>query len=315
MDIKISVIVPVYNTEKYLRQCIESILSQSFADFEFILVDDGSTDSSLAICREYEAKDRRIRVIHQENRGVCAARNAGMDASNGEFLTFVDADDYLTRDALEHMIKGIERGGDIALGNVVKIRRGVFRQQTDWEGGTVDITDSMPQMALWGYCFRREILDRSKVRFIEGLAYSEDRIFLYELALFCRSITFIPQDVYIYRSNEYSVTHNPNGIRHVIHQFRAANIVNQMAKMSEYSRFRNALIGERLRIQKYGFYSLISNKPSWEDYDFMRSKFMEYFGEEYPHPLLLYYRLIITRQLLFRKRKFIDMFRRKPVVA
>lgn len=315
MNTEISVIVPIYNAAKYLRQCIESVLSQSFTDFELILMDDGSTDSSLAICREYEAADARVRVIHQENRGVCAARNAGMDASKGKFITFVDADDYLAPDALQHMIKGIGQGGDIAIGNVIKIRRGQFRQFTDWEGKTVDITDSMPQMALWGYCFRRDILASSRVRFIEGLAYSEDRIFLYELAPFCRRITFIPQDLYIYRSNEESVTHNPDGIRHVQHQFRAANIVNQMAKKPEYSRFRDALIGERFRIQKYGVYSLISNKPSWKDYDFMRSKFMEYFGAEYPFPRLRYYSLLLSRQLLFRKNKLVDKFRRKPVVA
>ena len=92
---KISVIVPVYNTEKYLHRCIDSILDQTFTDFELLLIDDGSTDSSGTICDEYAAKDSRVRVFHKENGGVSSARNMGLDNAYGEWITFVDSDDYL----------------------------------------------------------------------------------------------------------------------------------------------------------------------------------------------------------------------------
>ena len=92
---KLSVIVPVYNTEKYLRECIDSILAQTFTDFELILVDDGSTDGSGAICDEYAKKDERIRVIHQENGGATAARRSGVQFAGGEYITFVDSDDWI----------------------------------------------------------------------------------------------------------------------------------------------------------------------------------------------------------------------------
>lgn len=92
---EISVIVPVYNMERYLRQCIESVLSQTFADLELILVDDGSTDSSLAICREYEARDSRVRVIAKANGGVSDSRNAALRVARGEFVGFVDSDDWI----------------------------------------------------------------------------------------------------------------------------------------------------------------------------------------------------------------------------
>lgn len=93
---KISVIVPVYNVEKYLSRCIDSIISQTFSDFELILVDDGSTDSSGKICDEYGKKDGRVKVIHKKNGGQSSARNAGIENSTGEYISFVDSDDWIS---------------------------------------------------------------------------------------------------------------------------------------------------------------------------------------------------------------------------
>lgn len=93
--VKISVIVPVYNAEKYLRRCVGSILAQTFTDFELLLVDDGSTDASGAICDEYASADARVRVFHKPNGGVSSARNLGLDNARGEWIAFADADDYL----------------------------------------------------------------------------------------------------------------------------------------------------------------------------------------------------------------------------
>ena len=105
----ISVIVPVYNVELYLHECIDSILSQTFTDFELILVDDGSPDNCGAICDEYAAKDSRIVVIHQENGGLSAARNAGMDIAQGEYIAFVDSDDYIAPEFLNHLYLLIQK--------------------------------------------------------------------------------------------------------------------------------------------------------------------------------------------------------------
>lgn len=101
---KLSVIVPVYNTEKYLRDCIKSILAQTFTDFELILVDDGSTDASGAICDEYGHKDGRIAVIHQPNGGVTAARKRGVEAAVGEYISFIDSDDWIEADMYRNML-------------------------------------------------------------------------------------------------------------------------------------------------------------------------------------------------------------------
>ena len=96
----ISIIIPVYNAEKYLRRCIESVLSQSFTDFELILVDDGSRDFSPHICDDYAQKDSRVKVIHKANGGVIAARNDGLDIAKGEYVTFIDSDDWVERESL-----------------------------------------------------------------------------------------------------------------------------------------------------------------------------------------------------------------------
>lgn len=102
---KISIIVPVYNTEKYLHKCIDSILNQTFEDFELILVDDGSTDSSRLICDEYAKKDERVVVIHKENGGLSSARNAGLDAAKGEYISFIDSDDFITETMMQSLLE------------------------------------------------------------------------------------------------------------------------------------------------------------------------------------------------------------------
>lgn len=112
---KLSVTVPVYNVEPYLRRCVDSILSQTYTDFELILVDDGSTDGCPAICDEYARQDGRIRVIHKMNGGLSAARNAGLDIAQGEYIGFVDSDDYIRPDMYEILIqKAEETGAEIA---------------------------------------------------------------------------------------------------------------------------------------------------------------------------------------------------------
>ena len=111
----ISVIVPVYKVEPYLHRCVDSILNQTFEDFELILVDDGSPDNCPVICDEYAAKDSRVVVIHQENGGLSAARNAGIDwafaNSNSQWLSFVDSDDWIHPQTLEHLLRAVEENG------------------------------------------------------------------------------------------------------------------------------------------------------------------------------------------------------------
>lgn len=112
---KISVIVPVYNVENYIHKCVDSILAQSVTDFELLLVDDGSPDNSPAICDEYAARDTRVKVIHKQNDGVSSARNAGIDAANGEYIVFIDSDDFVNENYLKGMVEAAEKAEENTL--------------------------------------------------------------------------------------------------------------------------------------------------------------------------------------------------------
>ena len=120
---QISVIVPVYKVEKYIHKCVDSILAQTFTDFELWLVDDGSPDHCGAICDEYAQIDTRVKVIHKKNGGLSDARNAALDVMNGKYIFFVDSDDWISEDALEIMYSALERtGAKVATGNIVSVR-------------------------------------------------------------------------------------------------------------------------------------------------------------------------------------------------
>ena len=156
---EISVIVPVYRVEKYLNDCIDSILAQTFADFELILVDDGSPDSCPALCDAAAAKDSRIRVIHQNNRGLSGARYAGLDAAEGEWIAFVESDDTITPDFCEKLYAAVHDTGaqmvvcnyrqvDEALTPIreqyLHVRREVLTSEQALEHSTL-----LPYMVVW----------------------------------------------------------------------------------------------------------------------------------------------------------------------
>ena len=130
----ISVIVPVYNTEKYLDECIQSILNQSFTDFELLLIDDGSTDRSGAICDQYAAKDERVRVFHTENGGVSSARNVGLDEAKGEWIAFVDSDDWVKSLFLENFIRYVDDVDIIISYSEIETKNGIHKIEISSEG-------------------------------------------------------------------------------------------------------------------------------------------------------------------------------------
>ena len=122
---KISVIVPVYNGEEFLSQCLDSILAQTLQDIEILCVNDGSTDNSLKILKGYAKKDKRIQIINQKNQGLSASRNNAMKIAKGEYLSFVDADDYINKQFLEELYNSaIKENADIALGNIIRVENG-----------------------------------------------------------------------------------------------------------------------------------------------------------------------------------------------
>lgn len=191
MDIhSVSIIVPVYNAEKHLDKCITSILTQVYTNIELILVDDGSQDNSYNICEKYEKKDSRVRLIHQENQGVSAARNQGIRAATGEFLLFVDSDDYIDTALLSSLFEKEEiLKSDIAFFGYTSVNNGEnIAQCTPNEYcGTrnADILYDLMERNLFGLAcnklIRRDIVWQNKVTFPEGMKLQEDQAFMIDL--------------------------------------------------------------------------------------------------------------------------------------
>ncbi len=206
----ISVIVPVYNVEKYIERCIESILGQTFTDFELIIVNDGSTDKSGEICDRYSNNDPRIRIIHKENGGLSDARNAGIEAANGEYIGFIDSDDYIDTDMYELLYQNICReNADISTCGIYDCYPDkTVTQEVNSSDFTVDGSEAvrlalesqfMPLFA-WNKLYKRSLFD--SIRFPVGKIY-EDAFVMIKLMGASRrvSISMKPKYYYIHREN------------------------------------------------------------------------------------------------------------------
>ncbi len=181
---RISVIVPVYNAETWLPRCIESVLSQSYENLELILVDDGSTDDSLAVCRKYADGDSRVTVIHQENGGVSSARNAGLERARGEWVLFVDSDDEILPSYCLDMVRAAgEQDVDVLIARpavAAAPETELFAQKKALVEACFSFRETDFSYNIdgpWGKLFRRELLEANQIRFPEKLRRSEDAYF------------------------------------------------------------------------------------------------------------------------------------------
>lgn len=215
MEKTISVIVPVYNVEAYLPHCMESLLCQSYRALEIILIDDGSTDSSGALCDEYGAKDSRVRVIHKENGGAASAKNAGLRVATGEYLSFVDSDDYLEPDAYAFLMEQLEtyqadvvqsgyrnvfpdhREDRVSAASVCKYENPEYlrRFAKDWTCAL-----------LWDKLYKRSLFDG--IFFEEGHII-DDEFFTYQGIMNAKLVVFVPGIVYNYRLRRSGVMLSP----------------------------------------------------------------------------------------------------------
>lgn len=244
----ISVIVPVYNAEKYLRDCILSIINQSFANWELILVDDGSIDCSLELCRHYASGDSRICVLHQENKGVTAARKFGVEHSHGEILCFVDSDDRIDKDALKVMATKMTDDVDIV---------------TTWETVEQKITGTeyvnrllqkTTNLALWGKLYRKSLVVHSRALDIRREIYiGEDHLGNIRMALHARKVFCLPVAVYDYRDNETSAWHSRNWSLEYEEMLRNAIKAEIYGRISEFEE-------SWYKFQLYVLYDLIRHK-------------------------------------------------------
>ncbi len=216
MKPKISVIVPVYNVDKYLVKCIESILGQTFRDYEIILVDDGSTDQSPLICDKYALKDDRIKVIHKSHGGVSSSRNVGLDCSIGKYIAFVDSDDWIALDMLEALYTNLIRyDADISKCEFAKMKHEKELGCSDSGSGSPKICtnveflerlhtpDNITNAVLWNKLYKTKLFQN--LRFPEGKIH-EDEFVNYRLVYRAKKIVCLPNIMYFYRQRVTSIT-------------------------------------------------------------------------------------------------------------
>ena len=207
----ISIIIPVYNSQQYLPQCLDSVLSQTFKDFECICVNDGSTDASLSILEDYQKKDKRIKIISQKNGGISAARNAGLSAASGEYLYFMDNDDIITEDYLENMHKtATETKCDLVVNpNISFMFSGKPRLEKEADYFEEKIYELTPRLLLgpelhifvWNKLFKTDLVRKLKIEFPLN-TNSEDVYFYYCLMPYIKHFAVVKKGWYYWRQSE-----------------------------------------------------------------------------------------------------------------
>lgn len=211
---KISVIVPVYNIEKYLSRCVSSILAQSFTDFELLLIDDGSFDDSGNICDKYALTDERVRVFHKENGGVSSARNLGLEKARGEYVMFIDGDDSISVETLNVCY-------DISCSKKLDCLQFSYRQINDkgtclfCNSYSIEVCPGIEYFnfnkclyTVWGSCIRKKLLWDNDIAFNKELKLGEDQLFIMRVCYYSKNVARIPNVLYNYMENATSATKN-----------------------------------------------------------------------------------------------------------
>ena len=214
---KVSIIVPVHNSEKTLRRCIESALRQDFEDFELILMDDGSSDKSASIINEYRKQDNRVRGITRANAGVSSARNRALARAQGDYIQFLDSDDWLTPDSTRLMVQLMEeKKADMVIADFYRvvnehvsvkgdIDEELLLTRTQYAEFMMQNPADFYYGVLWNKLYRRSIISRYRLRMDEKVSWSEDFIFNMEYVLHCDKIAVLKAPVYYYIKTEGSL--------------------------------------------------------------------------------------------------------------
>ena len=245
---QVSVIVPVYKVEKYVYRCIDSILNQTFTDFELILVDDGSLDNCSEICDEYAIKDCRVQVIHKENGGVSSARNIGLDACCCEYVTFIDSDDYVCENWLETLYNAIIKdASDLVSSGIQYVdENGIFINILDCERGNFILDDQNKRLdfiishvlngkfgwSVWKSLFRLNIIKQNHICFcLDCENYAEDLCFTIEYLLYSTKVKSCDLFGYYYVRHDGSMMSNSTSVL----KFNAMNEVSKQFGIRYFS--------------------------------------------------------------------------------
>lgn len=209
----ISIIVPVYNVAPYLEKCLLSIINQSFTDFEAILINDGSTDNSGEICSSFAKRDKRIVVYHTPNKGVSSARNLGLHKAKGEFIAFIDSDDYIGENYLRNLSEAMsDSKADLVVGGEIKLLNNTlipfhFPDKTIFPKNYSELfTSCKIHTPPWGKMFKKAIIVNNSLQFKKNIHWGEDVIFVLEYLANCKAVTLTSYSEYYYRQHSGTLT-------------------------------------------------------------------------------------------------------------
>ena len=250
---KLSIIIPCYKVEKYLDTCLESVTRNKSEDVEIILVDDGSPDRVPQMCDEWSQKDERIRVIHQNNGGLSVARNTGIDNSTGEYLWFIDSDDKVTDDAINTVIRLIEKNPQVDV-FVTPLLWTYHNSQKNWMDIIIndniqingnDYLKKYPRGGTPRNIFRRELINAYQIRFCPGILH-EDALFGMFLYYHAKHVMVLKDYLYVYYQNEGSIMHNitmKSAYSFMVIHKKLMEHMERYAPLEDYKMFRQKGIG------------------------------------------------------------------------
>lgn len=268
---KISIIVPVYKAERYLEECIESIINQTYKNIEVILIDDGSPDNSGKICDEFSKKDNRIIVIHSENKGVSIARNTGLKKATGEYITFIDSDDYVSNNYIEFLYNLLaENDAEISIiGNderynntVIKINEKFKKALTAEETIGKILEEKYFTSVCWGKLYKKEVIMKNQIQFDSNLKIGEDFKIMMQILENCNKVVIdTTQNLYHYRLNEDSVTQQEGREEDWIKEIELSKEIMKWIK-NKYPRMEIKAIQRYIRVNITFFTKIIKDNRS-----------------------------------------------------
>lgn len=297
----VSIIIPVYNVEKYIRNCVESCINQTYSNIEVIVINDGSNDSSPIILDELAKKNKKIKVIHKNNSGVSSTRNLGIIESNGEYIVFVDGDDYLSSDAIEYMVGLIEEESSefaILKNCFTKIGQPQFENiitKISNEDAVALLLGLSMELGCWNKIYSKKMLEREKIKFDENLFYGEGLDFILKVAQCANHIVLGTKSVYYYRKNnlksatsKFNYKKFENGEKSLLKVKQ--NLIINTSKINDVWMYHYAMFAQNVLV------SCINNKKKLENFKEIYIEWKNKFN--------LYFKKLIISKNLSIKEKF-----------
>ena len=306
----ITVVVPIYKVEKYLVKCIDSIIEQSYQNIELILVDDGSPDECPRFCDEYKNRDSRIKVIHKQNGGLSDARNEGLKIATGEWITFIDSDDYVGTNFLEKLYSSVTSvGADISICDYKAVidDTGIEKEETNIE--VYDHVKCLEEMyhprkhgmefVAWGKLYRTALFKKNKIGYPVGKIH-EDTFTTYKLIYAAKKIVFCNASEYFYRQREASIMTSSFNIKRLV-MIDATREACQFFENAKETHLLELAINAHFRNYVTMYSEMEKNKDALENYKIERKKIIQNFRRDYK-------RYSRNAKLEIKKRIFYTLF-------